>query len=516
MAVQKPLGDITAWVEQRVKDAVDIVEESQTKEPIPREFIRECLVNNVQGDAEIFKKLVNKYYVFNSAMGVWFFWTGAHWEIDKIGRAMADVSCVADVYKVEAKKRNSELKNTDKKDPIKRSEIKMNKDLNSRAFSLLDIPRAKRVLEMAASGPTGLNIRGDEIDQKPWLLAVQNGVIDLKAGDIRPGRRTDYLLKCSPVTWAGIDEPAPVFIDTLNHVFNGRQDLIDFFQRCIGLSLIGMNVSSKLIVLVGQGRNGKSKLMELFCKALGELSGSIRSEMLLDSNRFSNPSGPSPEIMALRGVRLVTASETDENCRVSTARIKWLTGGDTLVARGPHDKYEVQFLPTHTLFLLTNHKPHAPADDFAFWERVILIPFENSYVDREPTAENEYRADPNLSEKLEAELPGVLAWMVRGCLLFQKIGLNPPPIVTNAVSEYRQDEDVVGDFIEACCVVGDGYHVAAGAVYQVFEEWWKKNISNKIPKQKRFGTMFSRRFEKRKTPNVTYIGVKLAENPLID
>lgn len=340
-------------------------------------------------------------------------------------------------------------------------------------------------------------------------------MINLKTGELEPGRQEDYLLKASPVAWPddGIDADCQEWEDTLLEIFSGNQNLVDFFRQICGYALVGEVFESVIIVMTGRGRNGKSMIVETISKILGQLSGAIRSEMLLEQSRSANSSAPSPDIMALRGNRMAFASETDEGRRISSSRVKWLTGNDTLTGRNPHDKYEVHFKPSHTIFLLTNNRPKIPAEDFAMWERMILFPFEVSFVDREPKNENEKWADPKLSKRLEKILPNILAWMVRGCLEWQRAGrLKRPSVVRMAVKDYQRDEDSVGAFLDECCVVGPEYKVGSSAVYSVFETWWTKNISNRVPKHKWMGNLLSKRFEKRKTPLTTYFGVGLLDD----
>ena len=217
--------------------------------------------------------------------------------------------------------------------------------------------------------------------------------------------------------------------------------------------------------------------------------------------------------MALRGQRLAFASETDEGRKFSPSRVKWFSGGDRLTGRNGYDKRMITFTPTHMLFLLTNHKPHAPADDFAFWERLQLIPFELSFVDREPRAKNERRMDKKLGDELKKELPGILAWLVQGCLEWQKHGLNPPPKVLEATAEYRRDEDLLAEFLDECCVLDEQERIQATDLYDVFCWWFSRNISKKKNiAQKTFGKLAGKRFEKKKIGTYWYMGVKVLED----
>ncbi len=483
---------------------------------IDSKFIMQCLARNELGDGELFKKLFKNHFVFNKSMDCWLVWSGHHWKIDKMNSAAASVDAVARVYQDEARRISGKINKLEAKESSENDsrvrDLKADRiNLNKRVSALRSTRRRQNCLTFAHTSDDPLAIEGQEIDQKPYLLPCQNGVVNLKTGELEPGRQSDYLIKACQVGWpaAGLESSFDEWEIVLDEVFSGNQNLVAFLQRICGYAMIGKVAESVLVVLHGQGRNGKSMIVEAISKILGPLAGAIRSEMLLDQQRVASASGPTPDIMALRGLRMAFASETDDGCRLSTSRVKWLTGNDTLTGRNPHDKYDQQFPPSHTLFLLTNHKPRVSAEDFAIWERMILIPFELSFVNRDPKKENERRADRGLPERLEKMGPEILAWMVAGCLMYQKDGLRPPEAVKNAVQEYRKDEDNLGDFIDQCCVVGEKYKTGSSELYAAFETWWEKNVSKKIPKPKPFGTWMGKRFERVKEGKIYYRGIGL-------
>ena len=488
-------------------------------EGLDSDFIHRCLIRNELGDGELFKRLYRDDFIFNKAMDHWMMWAGHHWVIDRMGDAAASVDGVATVYQDEAKRLSKQISDLEADEKDAGSLKHTRNQFNKRVSALRSSKRRSNCLAFAHTSKDPLAIDGVELDQKPWLLPCANGVINLKTGDLEPGRHADYLLKACPIEYPedGIFVDMSVWEGALLEIFNGRQDLVDFFRQVCGSALVGQVMQAVFIVMTGQGANGKSMIVKAISDILGPLAGTIRSEMLLDQNRVASSAGPTPDIMALRGLRMAFASETDDGCKISSSRVKWLTGNDTITGRNPHDKYEVSFSPTHTLMLLTNHKPHASADDFAFWRRMVVLPFDVSFIIRQSPdqelAKNERDADPDLPKKLEAIYPNILAWFVKGCLEWQKAGckLIQPAAVKAAVQEYRQDEDSVGDFISECCIIGEEYHVSAAAVYERFEEWWRENVSNRIPKKKRFGQWFSKRFEKVKSSTITYIGVGLRE-----
>ena len=521
-------------VEQRVKKSGQTISDKSKKPDkgrggsgsgIDSDFIMSCLNKNELGDGDLFKKLYRKDYVFNKSMDCWMSWAGHHWKLDKMNFAQASVEGVASAYQDEAKKISVKINKRLADDkPVKDLQTKR-KLLNQRVSALRSNRRRNNCLLFAHTSNNPIAIDGSEVDQNPWLLPCANGVINLRTGELEPGRQEDYLLKASPVNFPenGLDaawgdndsdnDGVNLWENTLLEIFSGNQNLVDFLRRICGYSLVGEVSESILVVMSGRGRNGKSMIVETISKVMGLLSGAIRSEMLLDQFRVASSAGPTPDIMALRGLRMAFASETDDGCKISPSRVKWLTGNDTITGRNPHDKYEVHFKPSHTLFLLTNHKPHAPADDFAFWERMVLFPFELSFVDREPKNENEFRSDPQLGKKLEAILPNILAWMVRGCLEWQKEGrLIRPAVIKQAVKEYHQDEDSVGDFVEECCIIGSEFKVKSADLYSAFEPWWQENVSKFVPKKKIFGRWIGKRFERVKKGTIWYYGVGLLDD----
>ena len=486
---------------------------------VTHEFVLDCLRANELGDGLLFCALLRGKYLYDKTSCRWMRWNGHHWKHDIMDQAAADVERVVERY-IETARDHVEGRKAEAYADGDTGEAKkwerLQKDLYGRVQQLRTDRRRRTCLTFAHTCHDPLSIQGDDMDRNPWLIACSTGVIDLRKGELRDGRPDDLVSKASPVEWRGLDAQRETWDRALLEIFSGDADLVAYVQRLFGYAITGLTTDHVLPVLWGQGRNGKSMMVEAITSVMGELAAPIQSEMLLDQGKTRSSAGPSPDIMSLFGLRLAFASETDEGRRISPARVKWLTGGDVLVGRRPNDKLETRFKSTHTLFLMTNHRPGAPGDDFAFWERIHLIPFLLSFVDREPRAENERRADKSLPEKLRAEAPGILAWLVEGCLLWQRDGLKPPAAVEAATSEYHREEDVLADFIDECCLIPepddphDDFSVGASELYAEFERWFEKSVSKKVPKQRRFGTWMSRRFRKEKTGGVyVYFGIRL-------
>jgi len=486
---------------------------------IATRFVLECFRANELGDGMLFAESNRNDFLYLETLCEWLCWNGVHWQRDTLRRRKPAVENVVDLYLREADAMGKQMLEAQAVgDKAKFREIKSLRDeIYKRVKKLRSVSGRESCLEMSTTCPGALNIRGDDMDQEPWKLACANGVIDLQTGVLREGYQEDRIFRASPVTWQGIDAPCPAWEQFIDEIFEGNRPVIAFLQRLLGYCLTGLHTEHILPIFVGQGRNGKTTLFETVMKCMGELAGPIRSEMILDQGQPRSADAPSSALMDLQGMRLVLGSETDKNQKFSMTRVKLLSGGDTLTGRYPYEKHNRSFEPTHKLILYTNHLPHAIANDFAFWERLLVIHLRLAFVNRKPVAENERQQNPELPNLLAQEMPGILAWLVRGCLLYQQVGLAPPPEVKTAVRDFQRDEDYLADFFEECCELSPEYEVKATDLYDRFEEWFLKNISsnkNKVPKQRSFGQDVGKRFNRWKSEGIMkYKGLRLLPKP---
>jgi putative DNA primase/helicase len=509
--------DIKKQVEARVAEAqarAAADPKKNGKRELPPKFVERCLQANELGDGCLFAFLYEDQFIYSKSSKEWYSWNGQHWERDILERSSVQVEKVAECYLQEVDEIDRLIEELKKQDRSVALLQKKREAYMGRIKRLRSDRGRNACLRMSHTNEdNSLALVGDEFDKKPYLLPCQNGVIDLRTGELRSGRPSDLLLKASPIEFKGIKDACPDWEKSIDDIFLGNADMVAFVQRLLGYALIGEVREHILPVFWGQGRNGKGTILEVLHSVLGELASPIQSELLLDQGRAKSSSGPSPDVMALRGLRLAFASESDENRRFSPSKVKWLSGGDTLVGRHPHDKYETTFKPTHTLFLMTNNRPNAPSDDFAFWERVLLIEFQVSFVRREPRAENERPADPDLRVKLAAEYPGILAWLVRGCLAYQERGLDPPESVKTSTAGYRREEDYVADWIDDACELGSGFKEQSAVLYGSFASWWAQTVSKRgHPSQRKWGRwmMCGRGFIKeREAGGFFYHGLRL-------
>jgi len=475
---------------------------------ITSNFVMECLAANALGDGMLYAAIHKDKFIFAKHFDCWFAWDQHTWISDDLDWAVAAVENVALRYAAEiptlwAKYGEAMAKGPDGKTAAASVKDKIDQ-IHKRVSRLRSDAGRNNCLKFAHTNPiNALAIKGTEFDENPMLLACQNGVIDLESGELRPGRATDYISKRCGVRFpdnSGDPElfkkesDATLFKETLLQIYSGRQEEVDFMQRLYGYGISGLNTEHVFPVLVGRGRNGKSLVMETLEHVLGDYAGPVPAEMLLDGNRVQ-AGGSDPALMALKGLRLGIASETDEGRKFSSSKVKWLSGGDTIIARGLYDKKLTKFLPTHLLVLLTNHEPTPPATDFAFWERCWLIKHAKSFVDRQAEKDllpNEMLVNKKLPAELKKIGPAILYWLVDGFLKWKNDGgLRPPESVKKYTAEYQNDENYITQFLEATCNMDKKSKTAAGDLYRVFQRWYKETINKNdrfTPSQKRFGS----------------------------
>jgi len=363
-------------------------------------------------------------------------------------------------------------------------------------------------LVLAAAGEGSLGITGSEWDLDPYLLPFKNGVLNLKDRSFRPGRPEDFIKTVCPTEWRGFDVPAPRWEKFLLEIMDGGRDRVAYIKRLLGYGISGLTVEHSLPILWGpEGRNGKGTLLETLGHVLGPLAGPVQGELLLQEWRPRSSAAPSPDIMALRGKRLVWASETDQGRKLNAGRVKLLTGGDTLPGRNPYDKHEVTFQPTHTLLLLTNFRPRVDPMDTALWERLHLIEFKISFVDK-PIHSTQRLRDKNLITALKKEASAIASWLVSGFFEWQDKGLMPPPQVMNATWEYRKNENFIEQFLDECCVINEGAHCRAGEILEAYQGWCNER-GVKTDRKNFHETLSSRLHSKSTNKGKIYYGIGL-------
>ncbi|RZB36308.1 MAG: putative DNA primase/helicase [Desulfobacteraceae bacterium Eth-SRB2] len=459
------------------------------------------------GDAWLFIALHRGRFCYDPYDSCWFEFYKNYWREDCVDQVVASIEDVIEEYGKEINRQHWLKLKAEKNGDTSTADKHKTREglLLKRIRALHNFFRKKNVLRLARSGQDSLCITGTEWDSDPWLLGCPNGIFDLKNEIFRSGRPEDFLKTVTTTKWKGYDAPRPMFDQFILDISNGDVDLVNYLQRLFGYSILGKVTLHIFIIFYGQGRNGKGTLLEILKYILGSLAYKTNFDFLLE-NKFKSE-GPTPEIIALRGKRLVWASETSEGRALNISKLKEVVGGDTLNARAPYAKRQIEFQPSHTLFLLTNHRPHADSSDYALWKRMHLVPFTKSFVS-DPIQAHEHKEDPELFDKLKKEDAGILAWLIEGNRKFKQSGLQIPKTVKEATKMYKQDEDLVGQFIKDRCVMEPYVEIKAGDLYKAYEIWCDETASFLLSKKK-FGMAMKSRFDFYNKRWVFYVGITL-------
>ncbi len=376
---------------------------------------------------------------FHKERSAWLRWDDRRWADDD-GQALLSTKDVARSYLVDAVGAASKHE----RDLLARHADK-SESASSRAA----------MLKLAAAEPT-ITVVAADLDKDPWLFCCSNGTLDLRTGLLQSHRRSDLLTKIAPVPFID-DAVAPRFEKFLAEIMPDVE-VRTFLQRFFGYCLTGVIREHVLPIFWGAtSRNGKGTLVETLLAILGPYACPIPADLLMEKNGEAHPT----EKAQLHQLRFAVASESKQQKRLDEDVIKNLTGQDSIRARFMHKDF-FSFEPTHKLALQTNYKPVIRGGDPAVWARLRLVPFEVSFLGRE---------DVTLREKLKLELPGILRWLVDGCLAWQREGLGTAGKIEEATAEYRSKSDNIAAFLEECCVVAESARVQSKVLYDAYRIW---------------------------------------------
>lgn len=411
---------------------------------------------NRVGDAKLYSRLHRGTVIYVKYWDRFLIWGGHHWIEDDFDMAAQRIEDVCELYLRLAESKQAEA--AEETDKNERAKIEgLASAVLRRVSQLRDTPGQDKLLQMLRRIRDPLVVLPKQIDQQHYVKACPNGVIDLRTGELRLGRPDEYILNAIVTEYdpelLRKDDPCPETNRFLLSSMDGDQELVDFIWRLLGYGLITERRDHIFTIMWGEhGRNGKDTLIKLVTHVLGQtLSGDVPVEMFLQMQQTRNSSAPSPDVLALRGMCVAWINEAEEGQRFALAKLKKLTGGGYITARGLQDKLQTTWLQTHLPIMTTNELPKAKADDAAFWARAVLIKWPLSFVER-PEQPYERPADKDLNEKIGAEAKGVLARMVRGSMEYLRDGLKIPDKVREWTREQRASWDDVGLFLSEWCI----------------------------------------------------------------
>ena len=428
---------------------------------------------------------------YNNLFGKWYLWDNKRWNEDKVNRMQQLAKkTVRKIYEEAAQAEDSDMRKS-------LSEHAVRSESRARIESMIFLSKSE------------VPILPDIMDSDLWLLNCNNGVVNLKTGKLTPHNRNYMMTKISPIDFDPAAE-CPTWIQFLKDIMQDeagkvKEELIEFLQKAVGYSLTGDTSEQVLFFLYGTGRNGKSTFVNVIKEMLGDYGKQTNAETFTvkKSDRVNN------DIAALKGARLVAATESEEGARLAESLVKQLTGGEPILARFLHQEF-FEYIPQFKILFTTNHKPVIRGADEGIWRRIRLVPFTVRIPDE--------KLDKNLPEKLRAEMPGILRWAVEGCLKWQQHGLGNPKEVQDATASYRDEMDTMGNFLQENCLIHENAKCVVSDLYRKYTEWCEENGEYELSKQRFNRKIEERGFSKKRSTggNYYFFGIGIKDFSLIN
>jgi putative DNA primase/helicase len=438
------------------------------------------------GNAERFVARHGEKVRYSSERKQWLVWDGKRFQEDFLGEVqqMAYFT-VRSIY--------SEASSANSKD--------VRQALSKHANASENGHRIEQMVKLARN-QSGIPIRQEQLDADPWLINCQNGILDLKTLKLEKHDPNRLITKIARTYY---DETAysPLWDSFLKRIFNDNQTLITYLQKIVGVALTGKTLQA-VFILHGIGANGKSTFLEVIRRLLGDYAQQA------DFNTFIEQKNQTirEDLASLCGARCVMASESDNGKYLSEALVKQITGGEAIRSRFLYGR-SFEYVPTFNIFLATNHKPNVQGTDHGIWRRLKLVPFDVTIPEGE--------RDENLLEKLLEELPGIFAWAVDGCNMWQEDGLDEPEEVKAATRAYREDNDVLNDFINDRLEFSSEFKEDQKDTYLEYVRWCDENgVKKPFSKQAFNSKMRERGWKHKHSGGNFWLGVRIKQETFGD
>ena len=402
----------------------------------------------------------------------WMYWTGKAWRFDETGEIKKLADIVVDDLKREAFDVEDEKEQEQK--------------LRFAAKTANSSGKCNMIVE--AQHLEGIPVLIDELDAYSDYLNVQNGIVNLRNGELLPHDPNFMMSKICNAEYDNTSGKKPErWLKFIDEITNGDKELQRYLQKCVGYSLTGSVKEQCAFFLYGIGNNGKSTFIETLADMLGDYASNAQPETIMMKRDGS--SGINSDIARLKSARLVSTEEPTEGVRLNEGLVKQLTGGGKVTCRFLFGD-EFEYAPEFKIWIATNHKPVIRGTDVGIWRRIRLIPFEVNIA----------HPDKQLKYKMREEMPQIMRWAVEGCMLYHKEGLEPPAAVQRSTEEYKSEMDLLATFMDACIVIDYTAKdaIPANELYSIYQAWANENneyvmtsrkffleITKKIPDKQR-------------------------------
>jgi putative DNA primase/helicase len=420
-----------------------------------------------------FAEIYRGKLLYDHDEGCWFEWAGSHWRRESTGLALEWARQLARC---------------------------LSEDQKAKGRYAVRKTSFARGVERFARGDRAFAVQSGHWNVDPLLLGTPGGTVDLRTGFLRKAEPCDAITKITAIAPAPTAE-CPRFLAFLRETTGDDADLIRFLRQFCGYCLTGLTQDHALIFIHGAGKNGKSVFLNTITSIMRDYAATAAMDTFVSAHCEKHPT----DLAMLHGARIVTASETEEGRTWAEARIKQMTGGDPITAHFMRQD-NFTFTPAFKLIIVGNHKPALHNVDEAARRRFNIVPFTRTPAN----------PDPMLETKLRDERPGILRWMIEGCLDWRENGLMRPNAVVDATEGYFSDQDLFGQWLDDECDVEVGNRWKNETSAGLFKSWQQYAIraGDKAGSQKAFAEAMQKRgFEKHRGAKGArqFLGVRLKQ-----
>jgi len=460
-------------------------------EPITHSLLEGEDTTSDLGRSKVFAKKYKDILRWCADMRTWLIWNGKQWQPDKILQHMQMAKKVVEEMIDEAAKN---IYKATGEDQVKRAKQIFADTVKAKSERCI-----KSMIELAKDE---IPITAAQLNCDPFLLNCKNGVVNLKTGKLMPHDPALFISKMSGASFMP-EIKFNKFAEFLRDITGDDAELAEYFQQVCGMAAIGKVFYEGMCIFYGYGRNGKSTFLNLISKIFGDYAGSINVEMLMNQKDGRQVVGG----VSVEGKRFVSAMEPEEGRRLSAAMLKKLASTDLVTERQLY-KDERTFEPSHTLIMATNHLPKIGSTDAGTWRRIAVVPFKAVFDGKKEIKDY-------AGVLYDSDADAILSWIVEGAKKYIANGCNivPPKVVQDATSQYRNEEDWIGNFLQECCEMGV-YEQSGGELFDAYRNWCEQNNENYVRRNRDFAEALERQnFTKKRTmTGMIWMGLRLLEN----
>lgn len=437
------------------------------------------------GNAQRFVDRFGENIKYNFDNKCWMVWDGKTWIKDTVQLVKSKVDLLIEEMKEEALREPN--------DKFAQELIRNIKHLSSNS--------GKEAMLKEAMHMGNIPVRNGDFDRNVYYLNCENGVVDLRTGEIMAHRRDLMMSKNTHINIDMENEPK-VWLKCISDIFRGSDGLIDFVHKAVGYSLTGLTTEQCFFQCYGHGSNGKSVFFNTMMNICGDYALNSQVDSILTRGK-SGGGNASPDIARMNGARFVRTNEPEEGARFNEGLVKQLTGSDVITARFLYGG-DFEFRPIFKLWIACNYKIVVRGTDKGIWRRMRLIPFEATFEGAND--------DKKIEDKIKKELPQILGWAIKGAIEWFKSGLGMPIEVEEATKSYRQEMDIIESFLNDCVKIVPSGREKAGDVFNAYRRWAEQG-KEWCMSQSKFGVEMAKKFEKKNIRGyIYYMGFILKAN----